>query len=317
VPAVVSDGYEVESSTESEADVRAALAVEPPPAVPAPEPAATAHPTEPPAELPANEEEDDDDTSAASEAGKTLGKRKESLQQRNARITFNWRAAERERDELKRQLEELRTGKTPAAAADPAAPEYLTGPPPTEDEIGSKYETYDAYIRAAAKWEAKEELARERQASTVDARTRAFQEATHQTQLRGREKHADFDAITEEFTGSGRQFTPFMTDAILQHPHGHEIAYALMTDARLYEAIAKAPSWIVAMTELGKLLTRLEAAPAPAQPPKAAPVTSAKPPISPVGSSPVASDDGEVSDELDVDEHIRRMNAKDRTARRR
>jgi hypothetical protein len=66
--------------------------------------------------------------------------------------------------------------------------------------------------------------------------------------------------------------------------------------------------------EMGKLEGRLEAASSPRGPARV--VSSAKAPIKPLGTSPPVSDPFEISDDLSMDEHFRRMNAADRQAGR-
>ena len=66
--------------------------------------------------------------------------------------------------------------------------------------------------------------------------------------------------------------------------------------------------------EMGKLEGRLEAASSSRGPARV--VSSAKAPIKPLGTSPPVSDPFEISDDLSMDEHFRRMNAVDRQAGR-
>ena len=66
--------------------------------------------------------------------------------------------------------------------------------------------------------------------------------------------------------------------------------------------------------EMGKLEGRLEAASSPRGPARV--VSNARAPIKPLGTSPPVSDPFEISDDLSMDEHFRRMNAADRQAGR-
>lgn len=66
--------------------------------------------------------------------------------------------------------------------------------------------------------------------------------------------------------------------------------------------------------EMGKLEGRLEAASSPRGPARV--VSNARAPIKPLGTSPPVSDPFEISDDLSMDEHFRRMNAMDRQAGR-
>ena len=66
---------------------------------------------------------------------------------------------------------------------------------------------------------------------------------------------------------------------------------------------------------MARLQGRLDAASSigPASQPR--PISSAKPPIKPMGSAPSAGDDDELSDDLPVEEYIRRANHRDRVQR--
>ena len=67
--------------------------------------------------------------------------------------------------------------------------------------------------------------------------------------------------------------------------------------------------------EMGKLEARLEAASSTKRGP-ARVVSSAKAPIKPLGTSPPVDDPFEITDDLSMDEHFRRMNASDRQSGR-
>ena len=68
--------------------------------------------------------------------------------------------------------------------------------------------------------------------------------------------------------------------------------------------------------EMGKLEARLEAASSTEKSGPARVVSSAKAPIKPLGTSPPVEDPFEITDDLSMDEHFRRMNAADRQAGR-
>jgi hypothetical protein len=67
--------------------------------------------------------------------------------------------------------------------------------------------------------------------------------------------------------------------------------------------------------EMAKLAARLEAASAGVSS-KPEP-SKAKPPVRPVTGSPHAADPTDVSEEMPFEEHVKRMNARDRSAQRR
>lgn len=305
----IHDGIEASSNTDSEAQILEALGKTPEP----PSQAQVAEPATQDAAA-AGADGTDPEPDPASDAGKKLAARKKSLQERVDELTFNWRSEQREREKLQRELEAARAKKP---AEEQATSQYLTGPPPTEDEIGTKFETYNDYLSARARWEAKEEIAQERQASTATAQQRAYHEAMHAVHTRGREKHATFDAEIEKFTQSGRQFTPAMTDAICFLPEGHDIAFTLMTDSKAYEQLAQAPNQRMFDLQLGRLLARLDAAPPPTSASSAKPVSQAPPPVTPVRTGPVTVSDEPPGDDAPVEAHVAYWDAKDREARKR
>lgn len=255
-----------------------------------------------------------DDEKAASEAGRTLAGKKKSYQERINELTAKQREAERRAEAAERRARDLEAGAKPKTE-EPQAAEPKADAEPTPEQ----FESFELWVKAHNKWAARE-VAREelRAARAHDERSaadRAYRDAQTRVEAKGTEKHADFVEKLTEFAQTGGKFNPFVSDVILTEDNGHEIAYVLATEPETLQAIQSAPTLAKASLLMGKLLARLEAAESgPA--PKAPAVTHAKPPIKPVGSSPVTSDE-ELPDDLSVDEHIRRMNARDKAARRR
>jgi hypothetical protein len=270
---------------------------------PAPEPVAEAEPS---AEQTAARE--------ASEAGKKLAGKKKSLQDRldqktweNHEITRRAEEAHRRAEAAERELESLRKGHTvpaPVETSDEAEPQ------------AEQFDTYEKYVQAQAKWAARQELRADRASRERVEADRAVQSAMQSVESRGTAEHADFTAVLSQFVERGGKFNPYVTSVILEHPLGSAVAYALATDPETLQKIHGAPSFTLASVEVGKLLARLDAA-SSGSAPTPAPVTKAKPPAPPLGSSPVASDASEVTDDTPLDDHIRVMNAKDRANRRR
>lgn len=316
------DGFTVSSNTAaSEAALRDSIGADvgipakaTPEAVADPKPAAPAGPAVSP-DVAADEPDPaavEGEPDAASEAGKALAKRRNSLQ---ARIDAKTReagdakraadAARQEAATLRAEIEAIKAGKAPAAAeapvVDPADPE------PTVEA----FDDYQKYVKAQARWEARQELKAYRASIAQETADRGFVEARDRVTVKAKAAHADFDATLEDFVAEGHKFSPFVTDVILNDPLGHEIAYALAKDPAANAAIDAAPHAGIA---LGRFIARLEAAdrgPAPVPPP----VTKAHPPTKPLGSSPVSTDDGKpAGDSLDA--HVEYYNAKERAARR-
>lgn len=259
-------------------------------------------------------DDDGDDDTAASEAGKTLAGRKKTARERIQQLEWEKHEERRRAERLEGELQALKTPKAEAKPVDDGKPRLKA----YTEKIGAEYETYEdaveAHTEALTDWKS----AQAQRASTAATAQRAYQDATARTRAKGTEKHADFDAKAEAFVSEGKAFSPFMAEAIFSDPEmGHEIAYALMTEPETYSALLTAPHLMAATKILGKLLTRLESAPAGASDSKVVPISRASKPITPLGSSPVASDVGS-ADETDLDAHISRENARDRaTARRR
>lgn len=257
------------------------------PAEKTPAPSNTAQRSEPPAEVAPPNVDDSADPDPASEAGRKLAGKRKSMQQRIEELTWQRHQEVARREEVEKQLEALKAPKTEPAAAP------TDGRPKLKDfvaKIGDTYDTYEDAVEAHTDALSDYKLAARDQASIAEQHTRGYQTALHQTHTRGTEKHADFDAKIEAMVQEGRRFTPFMTDAILSDPDtGHELAYVLATEPETYQALLMAPTLPAASRILGKILSRFEAAPSGSAP-KPVPVSKAKPPIQPLGSSPVTAD---------------------------
>lgn len=327
MPIVETDGISVEQRSGTEAELRASLSPEPEAPPPPPQPVKTA---EPPAELPDEEDETTAAIDPASEAGKQLARRKQGLKERIDDLTFKWRSTEREREQAREEAAELRaklaaleTGGAPAKpkTADSDKPRLKA----FTDRIGSDFTDYEEALEAHADALTDWKFAAERKASTADAATRAYQQALHQSHTRGRETHADFDAIIDQFLQRGGALGPApnspsgpspladLQQTILQHPQGHSIAYAVAKDAELYQRLLTAPTQIAFFSEMGKLITRLDGAPA-GSPSQEAPVSKATPPVKPVVGQPQATG-GPPGDDASDEEH--RLYYNQQTRRRR
>jgi len=105
-----------------------------------------------------------------------------------------------------------------------------------------------------------------------------------------------------------------MQHLAMESPQGIEILKWLSAhpdDAQRLSTLHPAETY----REMGKLEARLEAASSTGSGP-ARVVSSAKAPIKPLGTSPPVEDPFEITDDLSMDEHFRRMNAADRQAGR-
>jgi len=106
-----------------------------------------------------------------------------------------------------------------------------------------------------------------------------------------------------------------MQHLAMESPQGIEILKWLSAhpdDAQRLSTLHPAETY----REMGKLEARLEAASSTGSSGPARVVSSAKAPIKPLGTSPPIEDPFEITDDLSMDEHFRRMNAADRQSGR-
>lgn len=226
----------------------------------------------------------------ASEAGKALAGKKKSLQARIDEITREKHDTARERDAAKAELiaarAELAALKTPRPAAEPptAQPETTTPQPLTGKPTQAQFETYEEYIEALTEWKTDEKLNAARAQAQAQAASRDAETALHSIYTRGRDAHADFDALLEQQVANGVRWSPFVTQVVLQNENGHDIAYALAKDPETAIRLSSIQHPAMAGIEMGKFLARLDAANSgPAS--VVAPVTTAPAPIKPVGGT--------------------------------
>jgi len=159
--------------------------------------------------------------------------------------------------------------------AQPAAP-AVEAPPKQED-----FPDYDDYLRASARHEVKQELARERQEAEKvqreeSQRRAAMDQQTKTTEMIGKGKAAydDFDIVA--FDPKVR-ITEAVLAAAAESEEGHAIIYHLAKNPAEAARIA-ALSPVAQVREVGKLEARLTAP--PVKQPSSAPA-----PIKPVGSN--------------------------------
>lgn len=238
-------------------------------------------------------------------------------------------AAKAERDEARREIETLRASKTPAGPTqDPRDVE----PDPAD---AAKYPDgqYDrAFIKDQARFEARAEF-REQQ---KQARTHYEAEQRQRTIGTRIEKYLErvtatepYDALMTRVAPEIQALRPSHALAAGERPTAHTaVADALLdsdTPAALMLHLTEHPETfrrlltlhpIQVIREIGKIEARLDTAPAGSV--SAPLISQAKPPIKPVGSAPSVSDDEDLSNDADLDKHVRIENARERqaTARR-
>lgn len=229
------------------------------------------------------------DPDPASEAGKELAKQKGSLQARIDELTRKNGESERQyrqrEAELLAQLEAVKAGGKPAEPAAPAdaKSEYkrmmaLPGAPKVSD-----FDSYEEFQFAASVFVNDVRMLEREQRQQAESRTRGAAEAQTRVYETAKAAHADVDDVMTAFVNAGHVFAPVVQDVIMNHPLGHEIAYALAKDPAKHAAIAAIRHPGLAMIELGKVVAAIEAVKSAA--PVAAPVkkvSSAPAPMEPV-----------------------------------
>jgi hypothetical protein len=280
------DGITVATTTGTDADAQAAAGMTSPVAVESPP--STEAPTsesipETPVEASAPAEAGDEGAPAAPADDK-----KSSYQSRIDR--FRWEAGEAQRRAAEAEA------RAQAVAAELEAVRAARAAQEADEPKLEAFESYEAWIKAQARWEAQQEARKQVAAlqARVEAREAERARVDVQAQYRDRveavrSEFPDFDAVTsrDDITVSlpVKQF-------IEHHPLGPRLAYALgkMTVEEA-EALASIPpdQSVTLGMQIGRVLARLEAASPTGPASTTASRSSAPPPIKPVGSSAAAA----------------------------
>jgi len=313
---VTADDITVESNTETAAEIRANFGV-PEPVV---EPPAPEEPEEPEVpEVPAPEPE------AASVEPPKIDKRtregrKASIQAEIDELIATRHTTKRELEALQADLARLRADHPPTPPAATPASDASSDPEPTPD----RFETYEQYVKAQAKWEARQEIQTALAAQQRAWETQQAEQAEARRQQTWRDRLArvkaatpDWDARFKAETPIDKRVIPYLTN----QEDGPQLLLYLSEHPDLAQRLAGTETTpplhpVDQIRELAKISARLEAAtsgPAPGTPIASA----AKPPIKPVGSSPQVTDQDDGSDDESVEQHIARENARERKAGRR
>lgn len=247
-------------------------------------------------------------------------------------LTFQREEAKREaaalradRDAARRELDTLRAPKAPAApVADPRDVE------PNPADV-AKYPDgqYDrAFIKDQARFEARQEF------RAQQAESRAKYDADQRERIIGTriDKYlervaavAPYDEFMTRVSPAIQALRPSHALAPGERPTAHtaladalldsEIPDRLMLhltehDETFRRLLTLHPIQVI--REIGKIEARLDTAPAGSV--LTPGISQAKPPIKPVGSAPSTSDDEDLSNDADLDKHIRVENARERAA---
>lgn len=136
----------------------------------------------------------------------------------------------------------------PPVAASTAGPvpgdtgQPSTRPEPSEDEVGTKYQTYGAFVQDHGKWVVEQQQAA--LPSLIEQRIHASQQqqafAAHveSTRAKGRAVYTDFDAMLQSGPGTYVNMPPGAIHAIYQLPNTEHVQYAIMKDGALAQKLA-------------------------------------------------------------------------------
>ena len=161
-----------------------------------------------------------------------------------------------------------------------------------------QFDSYEDYLRADARFVAREETRKERQAIAQAQQQRAAQqqhevvaEKWEEAKDTGREKYPDFDEVTQ----ADIPITRAMATAIMESPMGHDVSYFLGKNPKEADRIGKL-SFTRQVAEIAKIEVQLSA-----NPPK---TSDAPPPITQVkGREPAAK----LSDRMSTDDWVKQL----------
>ena len=295
----------------------------------------------PPEPEPEPEPEDD----KASEAGKELAARKHGLEGRKLKIQEQINALVRERGEvtretergrqeraeLQREIEALRgtrermaRGEAPEArpAGPPGAEGYDGADPNDPEPVEGQFDDYAAYTKAVGRWAGRQEYRRGEYLRQQRATMAARQSWETQRQKSYSERYQAFakanPSFEQEINRDDLLLTAPMVDVCKDSPVGPQILLHLSRHSDEVDRIS-ALHPVLAYGEMKKLEARLEGAHSGSPQQTAQQHSKAPAPIKPVGNATSRQPDGNdiPGDEVDVDEHITRMNKRDEQLRKR
>lgn len=258
---------------------------------------------------PESESAESHESDAPKDDGQTEAKgpkKKSGFQKRVDKLTSRATSAEQERDYWKAEALRRQVEPKPDPKVEPAKQATAEGEPQPE-----LFDDHKSYVKALAKWEAKQLLQEERQSQE---KSRLQTEHSRQIQAYSdrakafAEKNPDFDEVIAE--AGPVQLSPTVQSVILSSENGPEIAYEFAKNPAEATRISKLPP-IQAALEMGKLQSRLASKASEAKKPEPKRVSSAPAPIATVGGGGKATGAPKSLDELaktDIPAFIRERN---------
>lgn len=337
---VTHEGFTVESNTETEAELRTSLGMTDE-GTAAPAGDVTADPGDTGTDTPATETAAEQAARERDEKGRFAKgaddkKPVKAAQPRIDTLVYEREEARREaarereaRTELERRLAALESSKAPEKAAPAARVADPADAEPTED----KFEDYQKFLDAHARWSARDEIRQERAAASREAAVARRQQETHQVFSKYAERidtavKADPDFLSklspdvlalEPTSMLSREERPTALNALAEEITRSEHSDKLLVhftehpdDLRRFSTLHPRDF----LREFLRLETRLDTAPAPASVPKTPSVSHAKPPVKAVTASPVVGDQPP-GDDADDEAHRAYWNRRDKSERER
>lgn len=331
------DGFTIESRSESAEEMRANFGLSE-----AAEPAAEESTTD---ETPAEDDKPAPVADPPKIDNRTREGKKQSIQREIDTATAVKHAARREAEAETTRLAAVRAEIAQLEAqrqqqTQPPVPRQAPqgDPAPKLEDFKNQPDPWAAHVSASARWEARQEFGRQQQAfAQSQARnTVAQQIATAEKSFIDRvAEKAPGKTTKERFDGFFAKLDPALKDLRPTHylAQNEPIkAENVMADEVIHSSdpsglllflndhpddhqrlLTLQPRDLV--REIGKITARLEAA-STGPAPKSLIVSAAKPPLKPVGGSPVVSDDDADESDLPLEEFVRRGNARDRSPSR-
>ena len=313
VPEVPDSDFDVEGSDAQEVTEAKPSAEEAKP-VPVEEDDLEAAEEEPEEEAPEPEEEPKRANARLDARARVMKAANRVAEERELRLAAEARLAE---------LEAQVKGTTPAAPTD-------------EKPTPEQYQTYEEFVEALTDWKTEKKILqlqeRDRQASAADTQGRRLEAQMDAYRERTQAVIETDPEALERIDPELQQLRPtFMlapnetpgpendvAQAIFESEHSMALMLHLSAHPEEMVRLGGLPDSFAVARAMGALEAKVTAAPGPRlvpPPAEAAPVSKAKPPVKPLsGSAQHAEED--VSDDMDFDDHMRIMTAKDRKAAR-
>ncbi len=179
-------------------------------------------------------------------------------QARFSELTQKAKDAEARAEAIQREYDEFKSRQSqapapaavpPDARATPAGPvpgdtgqPSYTRPEPTEDEVGTTYQTYGAFVQDHGKWVVEQQqvalpnlIQQSIQASQAQ---QAFWSHVESTRAKGRAVYKDFDAVLQSGPGTFVDMPQGAIQTIYQLPNTEHVQYAIMKDRALAQRLA-------------------------------------------------------------------------------